>query len=145
MTRKLKVLGRVRDARQKQRDASAAVASEIEAAELAAERAREEARLALDELYDQSASRLERADGVHALLELEAERHSLASYLEEARKAHDAAVARGNAARQRLRDHERALRQSEKLIEREEITIDTSERREEQRATDDFVASRWTA
>ena len=40
---------------------------------------------------------------------------------------------------------ERALRTSEKLIEREETTIDTSERREEQRMNDDFVASRWTA
>jgi flagellar biosynthesis chaperone FliJ len=145
MTRKLKVLGRVRDARLKQRDATAAATSQVEAAEQAAEAERQAAVEALDALYDQSAARLQRADGVNALLELEAERHSLARYLDEARRAHEAAVQRGNAARAILREHERALRTSEKLIEREETTIDTSERREEQRMNDDFVASRWTA
>ncbi len=145
MTRKLKVLGRVRDARQKQRDLSAAEASAAEAHEYAAELERERARQALEALYEQSAARLQAAGGVRALLELESERHSLTHYLEETRRAHEQAVQRGNEKRAALREHERALRTSEKLIEREETTLDSAERRDEQRATDDFVAGRYSA
>jgi flagellar biosynthesis chaperone FliJ len=145
MTRKLKVLGRVRDARQKQRDASAAVASQIEAAERDAEWRREEAHHELEALYENAGARLAAASGVSSLLAIENERHMLTYFLEEARKAHEAAIERGNQARAILREHERALRTSEKLIEREETGLDRAERREEQRAVDDFVAGRRSA
>jgi flagellar biosynthesis chaperone FliJ len=145
MTRKLKVLGRVRDARQKQRDAQAAVASQVEAAERDAEWQREQARHELDELYENAAERLAAANGVNSLLALEEERHLLTHYLDEARLAHEAAVARGNQARAVLREYERMLRTSEKLIEREETGLHKQEQREEQRSTDDFVAGRRTA
>jgi flagellar export protein FliJ len=145
MSRKLKVLARVRDARQKQRDASAADASVAEAHEHAAGRASDDAADALEALLDQSAARLASASGVHALLDLESERHTLSRYLDEARRAHEQAMQRGNAARALLREKERALRTSEKLIEREQTGRERAEQREEQRATDDFVSARFGA
>jgi flagellar export protein FliJ len=145
MSRKLKVLARVREARQKQRDASAADASVAEAHEHAAERAREDAKDALEALLEQSAVRLASASGAHALLDLESERHTLNRYLEEARRAHEQAVQRGNVARALLREKERSLRTSDKLIEREKTGLERAEQREEQRASDDFVSARFGA
>ncbi len=145
MTRKLKVLGRVRDARLRQRDVTAAETSLVEALERDAELQRDQARHDLEMLYEHATARLERASDVRHLLELESERYALGARVEEARKAYEAAVVRGNHARQVLRDHERALRTSEKVIEREQSGLDQTERRDEQRTSDDFVGGRRTA
>src|SRR5262249_59306314 len=81
MTKKLKMLGRIKDTRKRVRDVAAAVAAGAEAQRIEAAEKKEGAADALDELYRDAASRFTAAETVRGLLQYELERAHATEHL----------------------------------------------------------------
>ncbi|HKA91031.1 MAG TPA: hypothetical protein VKE22_25390 [Haliangiales bacterium] len=139
MTKKLKMLGRIKDTRKRVRDVAAAVAAGAEAQRIEAAEKKEGAADALDELYRDAASRFTAAETVRGLLQYELERAHATEHLRAAEMGLVEAARHAELRRQELARKEVELRRAEKVMERQKLHDAQKERKAEQKASDDIA------
>jgi len=139
---KLHVLGRVRDARKRLRDAAASDLAVAEAREIAADERHTEAAAHVDEMREAVGERLNEARSVRALWIFEHEHLVAVHQREEARVAVEVAEEETQRYRSRLGVRARELKTAEKVIDRTRTGLHHDEKRAEQRINDDLTGAR---
>ena len=144
MKSKLEMLRRIRQARERMRDlaASEVVAAEGERMRCDAERARKDG-LRL-EIIDQAEKRFNVAAKITDIEKIGLEMCDADRYLSDAEQELSKAAEVSQEASAHLRERERDLRLSEKLVDRTRKEITKAEAKEEQAMVDDITASRWS-
>ena len=139
---KLHILGRVRDARKRLRDAAANELASAEAEQFAADARHTQAAAHVDQVRDAVNDRLNEARSVRALWTFEHEHRVAVSIREEARVAVEVAEEETQKYRSRLGVRARELKTAEKVIDRTRTGIRHDEKRAEQRTNDDLTGTR---
>jgi hypothetical protein len=137
---KLKLLGRVRVARQRLRDHAAGEYAVAEAAEIAADERRDHAEAGVDEVKDAAIEKLPEARTVRVLWTLEHEQDLARHQLREAETAARAARDESERQRQLLARRARELKTAEKVIDQTRKGLQRDESRAEQRSNDDMAS-----
>ncbi len=144
MKARLDVLGRIKEARGRLRDLAAGMTAAADAEHERASVAHDDAASERDELLGSAPARLGAAQGIGEFFLLEAERAAAEAVLR-ARAAEVArAKAESDARRAALRDRAKALRVSEKVIEKVRTRLATDERKREQVVNDELSSARLT-
>jgi flagellar export protein FliJ len=135
---RLQMLGRVREARKRLRDAAAGDLAAAEAEMAEADERHEEAIAGLDEVKDRVVAELAEARTVLALWAYEHEHRVAAGNVTDAARVVE--VAREESARHRavLVTRARELKTAEKVIDRTRADVRSDERRAEQKLSDDL-------
>jgi hypothetical protein len=142
MSKKLKLLQKVLDVRERLRDAASATAQIAESKKLHAETEHQRAKDAHDAILDESNERLVQASEVRTLIELDAERILAEHITRERAKEMRAKTVEADKAREQLRARSRDVRVFEKVIEDVRVARDKRIAKHEQGLADDIVGWR---
>lgn len=144
MSKKLKLMHKLVDARKRLRDVASASLAAAENDRLSALIRTEDAQSERRTLLDEAAARLQAARSVDDLVRFEAER-ALAEHIVHHREqelARSAEIA--EARRVVLNEKTRSMRTSERILEREKKLIAGEERKDEQKSSDDLASTKFT-
>jgi flagellar export protein FliJ len=136
---RLKLLGRVKDARQRLRDAAAGELAVADAEMAEAVERRSDAAAELTEVKEGVVARLAEAQTVRALWEFESEHHIAQLILKKAEEEAEKARLLREEQRTHLMQRARELKTAEKVIDKTRAGLRSDERRAEQRMTDDLA------
>jgi hypothetical protein len=142
MTKKIQMLGRIKNTRQRVRDVAAAVAAGAEAKRMEAVETKDDAAEALDELYRDAATRFVAAETVRGLWQYELERAHATEHLRTAETGVVEAARQAELRRRELAEKERDLRRTEKVMEMHKLREVRRERTAEQKAADDVAGKK---
>jgi hypothetical protein len=142
MTKKIQMLGRIKNTRQRVRDVAAAVAAGAEAKRMEAVETKDDAAEALDELYRDAATRFVAAETVRGLWQYELERTHATEHLRTAETGVVEAARHAELRRRELAEKERDLRRTEKVMEMHKLHEVRRERTAEQKAADDVAGKK---
>lgn len=137
MTRKIKLLRRVRDVRKKLRDAAA---GEVAMADARTARANEDLRAAqqdLQDMHDGTARRYQAATSVQVFLDVELHRQILRGNIAAANVQHSQAAKEARHLRNELLSRSHDLKKADKIFDAEKGRVAVDQLRREQRASDD--------
>jgi hypothetical protein len=136
---RLKLLGRVREARKRLRDAAAGELAVAEAEQAVADERQKDAAVEIDEIKDTIADKLAEKRSVRALWTFEHEHWVAKAQLGDLEE--EAAAARTESSRHRaiLVTRARALKTAEAAMDKTRAGLDSDEQRAEQRLNDDLV------